>query len=120
MKKINFCKLKTSLSRNFVYNLQTFLRFLKVHFKILLQIQHENNFLSTSKNHRQAKVRRFLGICLYECFIYRSNFVFPKCLETRHHLGSGRKTVITQLKDIPSYVSQSKHAKIAIHRFGEY
>ena len=25
--KINFCKLKTSLSRNFVYNLQTFLRF---------------------------------------------------------------------------------------------
>ena len=92
-----------------------FCDFFKVHFTILLQIQHENNFLSTSKNHGQAKVRRFLGICLHECFIYRSNFVFPKCLETRHHLGSGRKTVISQLKDIPSYRSQSKRAKIAIH-----
>ena len=45
----------------------------------------------TSEN-RQAKVRRFLGICLYDCFIYSSN----KCLETRRHLGSGRKTVNSQ------------------------
>ena len=37
---------------------------------ILLQIEHENNFLPTSK-HWQAKVRRFLDICLYDCFIYR-------------------------------------------------
>ena len=64
-------------------------------FMILLQIQQENNFLPTSK-HPQAKVRRFLGICLYDCFIYRSNFVFRKCLETRRHLGSGRKTVNSQ------------------------
>ena len=35
-------------------------------------IQHENNFLPTRK-HRQAKVRRSLGICLYDCFFYRSN-----------------------------------------------
>ena len=69
--------------------------FFKCIFTILLQIQHENNFLPTSK-HRQAKVRRFLGICLYDCFIYRSNFVFRKCLETRRHLGSGRKTVNSQ------------------------
>ena len=61
----------------------------------MLQIQHENNFLPTSK-HRQAKDSRFLGICLYDCFIYRSNFVFQKCLETRRHLGSGRKTVNSQ------------------------
>ena len=66
--------------------------FVKCIFTILLQIQHENNFLPTSK-HLQAKVRRFLGICLYDCFIYGSNFVFRKCLETRCHLGSGRKTV---------------------------
>ena len=52
----------------------------------------KSNFLPTSK-HRQAKVRRFLGICLYECFIYGPSFVSRKCLETRRHLGSGRKTV---------------------------
>ena len=67
----------------------------QVHFTILLQIHHENNFLPTN-NHQQAKVRRFLGICLFDCFIYRSNFVFRKCLETRRHLGSGRKTVNSQ------------------------
>ena len=52
-------------------------------------------FLPTSK-HRQAKVRRLLSICLYDCFIYSSDFVFRKCLETRRHLGSGRKTVNSQ------------------------
>ena len=64
-------------------------------FTFLLKIQHDNNFLPTSK-HRQAKVRRSLGICLYDCFIYCSNFVFRKCLETRHHLDSGHKTVNSQ------------------------
>ena len=63
LKKVTFCKLKTSPSRNFVYSLQTFRGFCQVHFTILLQIQHENNFLPTSK-HRQAKVRRLLVICL--------------------------------------------------------
>ena len=45
MKRITFCKLKTSLSRSFVYNLQPFWDFVRCIFKILLQIQHENNFL---------------------------------------------------------------------------
>ena len=63
MKKVTFSELKTSLSRNFVYNLQTFRGFCQVHFTILLQIQHGNNFLRT-REHRQAKVRRFFGICL--------------------------------------------------------
>ena len=31
MKKVTFCKLKMSLSRNFVYNLQTFQGFCQVH-----------------------------------------------------------------------------------------
>ena len=44
MKKGTICKIKTSLSRNFVYNLQTFREFCQVHFTILLQIQPENNF----------------------------------------------------------------------------
>ena len=86
MKKTTFCRLKTSIIMNFctIYNLQ-----------LSLQIQHENNFLPTSI-HRQAKVRRFSGISLYDCFMYRSNSVFRKCLETRRHLGSGRKTRTSQ------------------------
>ena len=32
MKKVTFSELKTSLSRNFVYNLQTFRGFCQVHF----------------------------------------------------------------------------------------
>ena len=58
-------------------------------------MQQENNFLPTSKQ-RQAKVCRFHGICLYNCLIYRSNFVFRKFLEKRRHLDFGRKTVNSQ------------------------
>ena len=65
--------------------------FVKCIFTLLLQIQHENNFLPTTK-HRQDRVRRFPGICLYDCFIYRLNFVFQKCLERRRHLDSGRQS----------------------------
>ena len=46
--------------------------------------------------HWQAKIHRFLRICLSDCFIYRSNFVFRKFLETTRYLGSGRKTVNSQ------------------------
>ena len=45
-----------------------------MHFTILLQIQNENNFLPTSE-HELAKVRRFLGICLHNCFISSSENV---------------------------------------------
>ena len=83
----------------------------------MLQIQHENNFLPISK-HRQAKVRHFLGICLYDCFIYRSNFVYRKCLKTRRHLGSGRKTVNSQ--GYSELREPIKRAKIAIHWFDKY
>ena len=78
-----------SLSRNFVY---TFVKCI-----IFLQIQYENDFLPTSQ-HRQGKVRRFLGICLYDCSIYRTNFVFGKCLESRRYLGSGCETVNRDFK----------------------
>ena len=77
MKKVTFCKLKTSLSRNFVYNLQTFRGFCQVHFMILLQIQHENNLLPNNE-HRQAKVCRFLGICLYDLLHLSHKFGLPK------------------------------------------
>ena len=92
-KKITFCNLKTSLSGSLFTIYKDFRDF--VIFTTLLQIQHENSFLPTSK-HRQAKVCRFFGFCLYDFFIYRSNFVFRKFLETRPHLGSGRKTVNSQ------------------------
>ena len=32
MKKVTFCKLQTSLGRNLIYNLQTFLEFCQGHF----------------------------------------------------------------------------------------
>ena len=32
MKKVTFCKLQTSLGRNLIYNLQTFLGFCQGHF----------------------------------------------------------------------------------------
>ena len=107
MKKVTFCKLKTSLSRNFVYNLETeaFQGFCQVHFTILLQIRHENNFLPTSE-HREAEVCRFLGIYLCDCFIYRSNFVFRKCLKPDVILAPVAKQRIAM--DIPSYEGQSK------------
>ena len=83
-------------------------------YDFVAKIQHEINFLPTS-NHPQAKVRRFLGICFYECFIFRSNLVFPKMsgIETPSWLWSQNSEYLA--KDIPSYRSQSKRAKIAIH-----
>ena len=60
---------------------------------ILLQIQQEKKFLPTSK-HRQAEVRLFLSICWYDCFIYRSNFVFHKFLETKRHLSLGSQNTV--------------------------
>ena len=59
MKRSNFLQIRNVTSSNFIYNLETFRGFYQVH---LLQIEHDNNFLPTSK-HQQAKVRRFLGIC---------------------------------------------------------
>ena len=97
MKRITFGKLKMSLNGNFVYNniYKHFRDFVKWLLRLLLQIQHENNFLATNK-HQQAKVHHFSGISLYDYFIYRSNSIFRKCLEMRCHLGSGCKTVNSQ------------------------
>ena len=70
-----------------------------------MQIQHENNFLPTSKQ-RQAKVCRFLGTCLYECFIYLAQISSSENgLETKRHLRSGRQNSDSELG------SQSKPVK---------
>ena len=93
LKKSNVWKSKASLSRNFVYNVQTFrgffstasLRFCrKFSMKIIFYLP-----VNTDKP-------KVVAFCLYECFIYRSNFVFRKCLGTRRHLDFGRKTVNSQ------------------------
>ena len=69
VKKVTFCQLKTSLSRNFVYHLQTFRDIVKSIFTILLQIRHGNNFPPTRKR-RQAKVVNFLVfVCTTPSFI---------------------------------------------------
>ena len=45
---MNICKLITSLIRNSVHNLKIFRDFVKRIFTILLRIQHESDFLSTT------------------------------------------------------------------------
>ena len=85
---------------------------------ILLEIQQEKKFLPTSK-HRQAKVVAFLVfVCTTASFIAQisSSINFSK---RDAILAWGRKTLWIA-KDIPSYGSQSKRAKIAIHWFGKY
>ena len=62
-------------------------------FTILLQIQHETNFLPTSER-RQAKVSWpswYLNVRLLHL-----SHKLRKCLQTRRHLGSGRKTLNRQ------------------------
>ena len=61
-----------SLSRNFIYNLQTFQGFRQVHFYDFVANSAWSNFLPASK-HQQTKVRCFVGICLYDCFIHLSS-----------------------------------------------
>ena len=117
MKKSNFSKLKTSLGRSFAHNLQHFGDFVRGIFTILLQIQHENNFLPTS-NHWQPKVRRFLGICLYDFFIFTQILSFEHVSKQDAILAPVANQSIA--KDILRYGSQSKRAKIAIHWFGKY
>ena len=60
-----------SLSRKFIYNLQTFRGFCQVHFYDFVANSAWSNFQPVGK-HRQTKVRRFAGICLYDCFIHLS------------------------------------------------
>ena len=61
-----------SLSRNFIYNLQTFRGFRQVHFYDFVANSAWSSFLPASK-HQQTKVRCSVGICLYDCFIHLSS-----------------------------------------------
>ena len=81
---------------------------------------HENSFLPTSK-HWQAKINRCLGFFFF--FWTTASFIaqisaFENVLKRDAILAPVAKQWIA--KDIPSYRSQSKRAKIAIHWFGKY
>ena len=98
MKKITFCKLKTSLSRNFLYNIQ---------YKSLFTI-------NTDKP-------RFVPFLVFLCTI--ASFI-TKIPSSENVLK--RDAILVPVakqwiaKDSPCYGSQSKCAKIAIHWFGKY
>ena len=85
----------------------------------MLQVQHENNFLPIPVDTDEAKLVAFLVfVCTTASFIAQisSSINFSK---RDAILAWGRKTLWIA-KDIPSYGSQSKRAKIAIHWFGKY
>ena len=93
MKKATFCKVKISLSRNFVYNLQTFRWFYQVHFyDFVANLAWRWFSVPTGKHTDKQKFLSFL-VLVVKCFIYHSNFVFRKCLEKRCHLGSGQPKI---------------------------
>ena len=92
--------------------------FVKWLLRLLLQIQHENNFLITNK-HQQAKVRHFSGISLYNTTSFIAQIPSSEnVLKWDAILAPVAKQWIA--KDIPSYRSQSKWTKITIHWFGKY
>ena len=92
--------------------------FVQCVFAILLQIQRENNFLPSRINTDKLKFVAFLVfVCTTALFIAQisssENFSKRDAI-----LASVAKQWLA--KDIPSYGSQSKGAKITIHWFGKY
>ena len=97
MEKVTLFKLKTSLCRNLVYNLQTLRGFCRMQFlQFCCKFSMKIIFYLPVNNDKPKFVTFLLLFCLYNCFIYWTNFVFWKCLESICHLGSGHKTVNSQ------------------------
>ena len=71
MKKVTFCKLKMSLSRNctLLTIYKHFGGFCQMHLTILMQNQHENNFLSTSNTDKPKFVAFLVFVCRNASFI---------------------------------------------------
>ena len=111
MKKVTFWKWKTSLSRNLIYNLQTFLVFWRSCCKFSMKIY----FLPTSRwpvNTDQPKIVAFL------VFVCTTASLIAQISSSEN--ASRRDAILASVaKDIPSYGSQSKGAKSAIHWFGK-
>ena len=84
---------------------------------ILLQIQHKNNCLPTSNTVKPKLVTFLVFFCMTASFIAQISSSV-NVLKRDAILTAVAKQWIA--KDIPSYRSQSKRAKSAIHWFGKY
>ena len=108
MKETTLCKLKTSLSRNFVYNFQTFRGFLRLCCKFSLKI-----ILYLPVNTDKPRFVVFLAfLCTTASYIAQIPSS-ENVLKRDAILAPVAKQELA--RDIPSYGSQSKRAKIAIH-----
>ena len=84
-----------SFSRNFIYNLQTFRGFCLCIFTILLQKSSMKIIFYLPVITDQPKFVAFLVFVCTNDSLIAQIWSFRKCLETRRHLGSSRKTVNT-------------------------
>ena len=113
-KKVTFCKLETSLSSNFIYNLETFRGFCQVHLcKFSMTIIF---FLPVNTN--KPKFVAFLVFVGTTASFIAQMWSFEDVLKQGAILAPVAKQWIAE--DILSYGSQSKRAKIAILWFGKY
>ena len=111
------CKLKTSYSRKFVHNLQTFRGSCQVRFYDLVTNSAKKVIFSLPVNTDKLKSVAFVVfVCTTASFIAQT-FV-SRVFKRDTILAPVAKQWIA--KDIPSYGSQSNRAKIAIHWFGKY
>ena len=88
-----------------------------MHFTILLQIQRENNFLPTSEHQKPKLVAFFVFVCATASFI--SQISSSKNISKWDAI-LAPVAKLWVAKDIPSYGSQLKRAKIAFHWVGKY
>ena len=108
MKKVTFWKLKTSLSRNLIYNLQTFLVFWRFCCKFSMKYI---SYLPVNTD--QPKIVAFLVfVCTTAPLIAQ--------ISSSKNTSRGDAILAPVAKDIPSYGSQSKGKKSAIYWFGKY
>ena len=95
-KKITFCDLKTSLSRNYVYNLQTFRGYCQVHYlRFCCKFSMKIIFYQPVNTDKPKLVTFLVFVRMTSSFIAQI-LPFKNFFETRHHLDSGCKTVISQ------------------------
>ena len=89
--------------------------FLKCIFTILSQVERENNFLPIPVDTDEAKLVAFLVfVCTNASFIAQISCSEMSRSETPSWLRS-QNSEWPMAKDIPSYGSQSKRAKSAVH-----
>ena len=105
MKKATFCKLETSLGRNFVYNLQTFRILSSAFLRFCCKFSMKIIFYLTVNNGKP----KVFGVLVFVCT--------TASISSIENI-SKRDAILVPVsnqriaKDIPSYKSQSKRAKL--------